>query len=553
VAVANGAALRDPTGGSGAVAVDAGVPDGDPDAAEAEGTSGATARHLRGSSLLLAGRLVALVADFAAHVLIVRYLTKGDFGAYTYALAVATLLTSTLVLGLPETIARYAPIFLERHQTGKLVGAFGVAAGVVLGAGSLCVLAVIVFEGRIADAMGSELAAELLAILVILAPSDGLNLVFQGLFAALGRVRSIFFRQYVLVPGLRVLVALALVLGGEGVIFLAIGYVGASVMGLVWYGSMAAPALRNQARERFQGLEIPAREIMSFALPVFLTNVFWIVLLAFSTIALGVLGSTKEVADFQAVLPPARLNYLAMAIFLILFVPTASQLYVRNEMAELRHAYLTTTYWLVVLTVPVLALTTVFAPVFVPTFFGSEYDASIAVLVLLSAGYYVHTAAGPNSSTLKVFRKLRYTVTIDLSALVAGIALNLLLIPVAGALGAALAFLLAIVGRSIPYLWALRRITGIELLNREFLRLQGTIALVLAALVVIQLTLEPFLPLALFLAGLAGVVVVLACRSLLRIEDTFPELLQGRVGRVVQLIEGRRARGRRTPPPGSAP
>ena len=505
----------------------------------ARGPSDAVTRLLRGSSLLLVGRVLALGADFAAHVLIVRYLTKEDFGAYSYALAVATLIGPTVVLGLPETIARYAPIFLERKQVGRLIGALGVASTVVLGAGVLCIAVVIGFNDSIAELMGSDLAAKLLAILILLVPSDGLNLVFQALFASIGRVRSIFFRQYVLVPGLRLAVAIALVIGGQGVTFLAVGYVGASVMGLVWYGTLAAPAIRKQVRSRFSGLEIPAREIMSFALPVFLTNIFWIVLLSFSTIALGLLSNTREVADFQAVLPPARLNYLAMTIFFILFIPTVSRLYARNEIEELRHTYLTTTHWQVVITVPILALTTVFAQSFVPTVFGSEYDGSVPILAMLAAGYYLHTAAGPASTTLKVFRRLRYTVVIDSVAIAAGIALNLILIPAAGAEGAALAFLLAIVVRTVPYQWALHRITGIRLLTRDYVRLQVIIALILGALVVVQVLLEPPLAVAILLAGVAGAVVVFVTRDTLHIEQAFPELAEGKLGALIRLSEGR--------------
>ena len=511
--------------------------------AAGSGSSGepseAVTKLLRGSSLLLVGRVLALVADFAAHVLIVRYLTKEDFGAYTFALAIATLLAPTVVLGLPETIARYAPIFLERKQIGKLVGALGFAAAIVLGAGLLCVAIAVGFQDQIAELMGNDLSAKLLAILILIVPSDGLNFVFQALFASIGRVRSIFLRQYVLVPALRLAVAAALVIGGQGVVFLAVGYVLGSVMGLLWYGSLAAPAIRRQMRQRFSGLEVPARELMTFALPVFLTNIFWTLLISFSTIMLGVLSTTSEVADYQAVLPPARLNYLAMAIFFILFIPTVSRLYAREEWGELRETYLTTTHWQVAITVPILALTTVFAGTFVPTVFGSEYDASVSVLAMMAGGYYLHTAAGPASTTLKVFRRLRYTVVIDLTALTLGMVLNLVLIPTAGAQGAALAFLLAIIIRSVPYQWALHRIAGVKLWTRDYIQLQGLIALMLGFLLLIQILLEPPLLVALVLSGAAGAVVVIVARDMLQIEQAFPELATGRLGALIRLTEGR--------------
>ncbi len=501
-----------------------GKPSGDAGTAE-------TRRHLRGSALLLAGRLIALVIEFAAHVLVVRYLTKTDFGAFSYALAIVSLLSQVIVLGLPETLARYAPMFIERREYGKLIGSGVVAVSLVLGLGLIAMAAIVALSSPIGDLLDSDYAATLLAILILIVPSEGINLIFQGVFAALDRVRVIFIRQYVLVPALRLLVAIALVRQDQDATFLAVGYVAVSVIGLLWYGSLGGVLLRSAARDKLENIEFPTRELLSFALPVLVTNIFWVVLLATSTITLGVMAGTTDVAEFQAVLPPARLNYLVTTIFSIMFIPTISRMFARGQMAELRAAYMSTTYWLTVLTVPLLVLTTVFAPAFVPAFFGDDYDASILVLALLSAGYFLHSTAGPNSTTLKVFRKLRYTVVIDLLALATGVGLNLVLVPLAQANGAALAFLLAVLCRNAFYQWALRRIAGIELLTPDFLRLQAVIAFVVLLLAAVQFTLAPGLAIAVALSAAAGVAVLRASRRVLDIAATFPELTRGPLGR----------------------
>ena len=202
----------------------------------AEGTTDQEIRgSVRGSALLLLGRVIALGVEFGAHVVVVRYLTKGDYGAYSYALAVAGLFAGLLVLGLPETLARYAPIFLERRQHSRLLGATLIAISLVTGIGLLAALVVLIVPGPVGGVLESDQAARLLGILLLSIPSDGINLVFQGIFAALGRVRAIFFRQFVLVPGLRLVVALVLVIGNRSVTFLAIGYVAVSFIGVLWY------------------------------------------------------------------------------------------------------------------------------------------------------------------------------------------------------------------------------------------------------------------------------------------------------------------------------
>ena len=49
----------------------------------------ALGRQLRGSSLLLAGRMLSKFVNFGIQVAIVRLLTKDDYGAFAYGLALA--------------------------------------------------------------------------------------------------------------------------------------------------------------------------------------------------------------------------------------------------------------------------------------------------------------------------------------------------------------------------------------------------------------------------------------------------------------------------------
>jgi len=70
----------------------------------------ATRRQIRGSSLLLGGRMLSLAVNFATQVLIVRYLSKADFGAFAYGLSIVSLGEALAVLGLDKAIARFLPI-----------------------------------------------------------------------------------------------------------------------------------------------------------------------------------------------------------------------------------------------------------------------------------------------------------------------------------------------------------------------------------------------------------------------------------------------------------
>src|SRR3954452_24736732 len=116
------------------------APAAGPAKAAARSGGEATRRQIRGSSLLLAGRMLSLVVNFATQVLIVRYLSKTDFAAFAYGLSIVTLGESVAVLGLDKAVSRFLPIYEERRQYDKLFGTLLMVAGSVLSVGLAFVL-----------------------------------------------------------------------------------------------------------------------------------------------------------------------------------------------------------------------------------------------------------------------------------------------------------------------------------------------------------------------------------------------------------------------------
>ena len=81
-----------------------------------------TRKQVRGSSLLFAGRFLSLGINFGIQILIVRYLTKADFGAFAYALSLVSLGASIVTFGLDRSITRFIPIYEERQGVRQGLG-----------------------------------------------------------------------------------------------------------------------------------------------------------------------------------------------------------------------------------------------------------------------------------------------------------------------------------------------------------------------------------------------------------------------------------------------
>ena len=143
-------------------------------------------KQIRGSSLLLSGRMLSVGINFAAQVLMVRHLTTADYGAWAYALSVVAFCQGFAVLGLDRAITRFIPIFHEKEEYGKRFGTIVLVFGSVLFTSLILIGAFFAAPELVAKAMAEDSAQSLslLYILIFLMPVEALDGLLLGLFAS---------------------------------------------------------------------------------------------------------------------------------------------------------------------------------------------------------------------------------------------------------------------------------------------------------------------------------------------------------------------------------
>ena len=155
------------------------------------------------------------------------------------------------------------------------------------------------------------------------------------------------------------------------------------------------------------------------------------------------------------------------------------------------------------------------------------------LLALLSFGYYFNAALGFNGLTLKVYGRLRYIVIINILAAIINIAINLLLIPQYGALGAACGTCGTMVIHNLLKQAGLRFGTGIRLFDWKYVKVYASIIIAALGLLAFQWVLpqnyswkQPYIYISFAVTGAVALAVVALNRKSLNIEQTFPELLR---------------------------
>jgi O-antigen/teichoic acid export membrane protein len=488
---------------------------------------GATARQIRGSSLLLVGRVLGLGIDFVAQVLIVRYLSKGDYGSFALAVSFVTIGTAVSLLGLERTVGRFAPIYEERGDYGRMWGTILVILSTVVSLGLLVVLGGYAFQDVLGVVVGDSLALSLLLILLVLSPLHALDSLLVAMFATFASPRSIFFRRYVVGPLLQLGVVVALIATGSDVRFLAVGFVVASGVGIAMYLVVLVRLLDRRGlvrRLRRATLQLPVREVFAFSLPLLASDLVFLLRGSVTIILLEASRSVVEVAEFRAVLPLAAQNLLVSSSFRYLFTPGASRLYARDEPRALNDLYWQSAVWIAIVTFPILAVTFAFAEPVTVLLYGERYREAGVVLAILVVGHYVHGAMGFNSLILRVFGRVRYMVVTDLATAAISLGAIILLVREFGAVGAALGMSGSLLLQNLLYQWGLRTRTAVHAYDRRYAGVYLSIAVAALALFAVAAIADPPALVGFGLAALVSLAVLVVNRDQLRIGDTFPEL-----------------------------
>jgi O-antigen/teichoic acid export membrane protein/D-alanine-D-alanine ligase-like ATP-grasp enzyme len=510
-----------------------------------DATIEASNAHVRGSTLLVVGRLVSLVINFGTQVIIARHLGQAEFGAFALAFAIAGLGQVAITLGLHRGVTRFLTADLERDDHPRLIGTILLNVTVIVGLGAVLVGFVAIGQRALADAgLIRPEAAGLLLILVLLAPIDALDDLLISLYAVFDSPRSIFIRRYVLGPLLRLGVAFAVVLAHGGATTLAIGYIAASLFGLALYGALLIQLLSRRGILRSVGpgrIVVPAREVLGASVPLLSTDAVWLLINTFPIFVLTAASGLAEVAAYQVIRPAAALNLLVAASFHVLYLPLATRLANRDDRAGSNDLYWRTTIWVAVLTFPVFAATFALADPLTELMFGERYESSGLYLSILAVGYIVHASLGFNATTLAAYGRHRTVAVANGVAAAISVAAAVLLIPSFGALGAAVAGTLTLLAQNTLLQFGLRRQVGIELIHRDATRVYAMIAVAAGGLYLI----ERFGSIGLWnfvLAALAALGILYRSRDAMRIDTVFPGLHAliagfiaptGRVGRRV--------------------
>lgn len=416
----------------------------------------------RGGSLNVVGAVFSAVTNFALVVVVTRGIGVDDAGRFFTVTSVFLVLQTLARLGADLGLVYFVSRFLAIGQQARIKVCIWVAFGpVVVFAIALALATGLMSDwiGRLVDAGGRELvpAVALLAVLLPIAVSYDLMLSVTRGF---GRMRPTVVIEKIGRP-LAQLIGLGIVvlLGGGMILLVAVWAAPYVLFGALTWRAMQED-IRSVAGQPHQGEQPRVRrmqqrrlrrmggEFWRFTGPRSVASCAQILLQRMDIIIVAAMRGPGDAAIYAAATRFLVVGQLGNQAISMTVQPRLSALLARGKRDTARSLYQTSTAWLVLLSWPVFLLSAVYAPV-VLGLFGEQYRQGAMVVVIMGLSMLVASGCGVVDIVLIMTGRTMANLGNTVLALGLNLALDLLLVPVLGILGAAIGWAVALLAANL--------------------------------------------------------------------------------------------------------
>lgn len=413
----------------------------------------------KGAGFLASGRAFSSLVRLVTAVLLARWLGAEGYGLYILCISVAFAASSIASLGLDVAMERYIAVAGRRGDEASARGTLQVGVLGTLLPGLVVAGALLLLSNQIAVRLFDEEGlTPLMGLSAVLAVVIGMSTLLVAVLVGSKRIDQSALADHVIQPLSRLAFLLLIAPFGmtpflAGVAFL-LSY-------LVSVGTMARFIDRKIP---LSGLLQPAardlRGIAAFAFPFWFTGFLRILRTRIQPLLLGVVGTVTNVGVFAVVTSASALGRLANASISTALRPTLAELHDAGDAREVGRLYATTTRWTLAVSLPVFVFIAL-VPESLLGLFGPGFETGVTALVIAASAEVVNGATGMCGPIIAMSGYNKLKVVNATAWMVISLLANVIMIPVWGVNGAAIAILVSTTSINlirVVELWVLMRI-----------------------------------------------------------------------------------------------
>lgn len=416
-----------------------------------------TAGLTRGASISLAIRVAGVGLLFAAHLVLARAISQSDYGLFAYLVELVALCAVLASWGFDQIALKVVPDSYANGQRRNFLRF--VSAGTVMVMVSALILTGLLWIARAVGATPPQMSVGLLLLTVAALSALGLLRLMQEAIRSLRRIAASQIVEQLAWPAALLAIGGAMMLARpEQPVFWLVGMQAAvSLFGAVLLGtrvlSIFGPS-RSDAAEGVGGW-------LADSVPLAAAAGFSLILNRGDVLALGAVLSTEDIAPYAAASRYAALLVLGLAAASAASAGAMRDSWRSRDIEQLQQAVSHAAGLAAMIALPAAILLIAFPGVFLGLY-GPGFVAGSTPLIILVAAQLLNALTGPVALVVIVCDLgAQYSMAMIMAAaIMAG--LLLVLVPLWGTVGAALALLVSL---SVLNIWLsvlIYRATGVR-------------------------------------------------------------------------------------------
>lgn len=417
----------------------------------------------QGAGFILVATILSTGIGFVIRTFLIRQLPTADYGLFALAITLGGLLTTVCSLGLSQGVARMVPrCETESGVRDVTLTALTSALGVSVFVSGILVL----FADPISQYVIREPSlAPYLRVIGALVPGMTIQAVVIATFRGKKRVQERIVISNLVSPIARFGLIASVVFLGHG----AFGAIVAWTSGILLSTALGIYYLFRRTNTFSSFTFTPQyRELLLFSLPLMFSSVMWTAVQQVDNLLIGYYETSVEVAVYDGAFLLARLLIIVLSAFGFLFMPIFSELDESNELDRMREVYQSTTEWAVLLVLPLYIALILNPGTILTVIFGADYSLAAISMVIILTGFFIHVLSGLSGDALIALGYTQIVMFGNIGVGLLNVSLNILLIPVFGIMGAAVASASSYALFNLGYLYWIYRKTGITPFSKHF-------------------------------------------------------------------------------------
>ncbi len=393
---------------------------------------------IKGASGALMINILGLLLGLAVQVYLARVLGAQGYGAYSYVISWMSVLVIVSSWGMEGVAFRHAAAYLSTFQFGLLKGLIVRGGELVLYISLLIALTVFAVSYFLPSIIPHNLSYAM-ALGCLLLPIWALSNFKQSTLASFkvtvfARLPDMIVKQVMLIVFIIFLMfSNPIIFSAEVVLILHILSAFIALIISSVFLNFKQPESLQKIQSQFQ-----TKEWIKTGTSLMLISLIYVAISQFDTIMIGIIKDTESVGIYSVSNRISQFVAFGLQAIALIAAPMISELYASSRFSELEKFVLTVSRWLFISAFPIL-LFIIFTGEYILKIFGSGYSNGYWILVILAISQFVNATMGAAGYLLTMSGNQKLVINILLKGLFVNILLNIPLIYLYDAIGAALA------------------------------------------------------------------------------------------------------------------